>query len=82
MINGVVAIAKELLAKAQDVNRFGLQVHIQAELAVAAYTGCLSHHFVSSIDQVNRSTQALAMRIGDLCVQQRMSHSVERGADG
>ena len=63
-------------------NRVGLQVHIQAELEVAAYTGFLSHHLVNGVHQVNRATQALALRIGHLSVQQRMGHSVERGADG
>ena len=42
MINGVVFIAKELLAAAQNVNCIGLQVDIQAKLAVVSYTGLLT----------------------------------------
>jgi hypothetical protein len=57
---------KELLALAQDADRVGLQVHIQAELAVAAHTGFLSHHFVNRAHQVNRLTQALPVRVRDL----------------
>ena len=82
VINAVVAIVKELLAAAENVNRIGLQVHIQAELPVAAHAGFLSHHFVNGFHQVDRSTQALALRIRDLGVQQRMGYGVECGADG
>ena len=61
MINAVVAIVRELLAVAQDADRIGLQVHIQAELAVAAYTGFLAHHFVNGVHQVNGATQAFTL---------------------
>lgn len=66
----------------ENVNRIGLQVHIQADFAVAAYAGFLSKHFVNGFHQINCSTQALARGIRHLGVQQRMGHGVKRGADG
>ncbi len=73
---------KELPAAAQDVNGVGRQVHIQAELHVAACAGFLSHHLINGVHQVNCASEALALRIGHLSIEQRVGHSIEGGADG
>ena len=59
MINAVIAIPRELPASAQNVNRVGLEVHVQAELAIASNSGLLAHHFVDGIHKVDRATQTL-----------------------
>jgi hypothetical protein len=82
VINAVVFVAKELLAATENLNRIRLQVHINAELAITAYTGFLSKHLVNGVHQINRFTQAFAVCIRHLGVQQRMGYGVKRGADG
>ena len=64
----LVFIVKELLAAAEDVNRVGLQVHIQAELHVSVCAGFLSHHLINCVYKVNCASKALALRIGQLSI--------------
>ena len=68
MIDGVVFIVKELLAALENVDCIGFQVDIQTELAVIADAGFRSKDFVNGVNQIDRSTQALAGRIRKLRV--------------
>ena len=78
MINGVVALANELLGLAENVNRVGFEVDIDAELTIASHTGFLSHHLVNGIHKINRATKALSFSIRQLRLRECVRHSAKR----
>src|SRR5262245_20885548 len=71
----------KLAALSQNFKCPRLEVHVQTELTVPANVRFFSQNVVNGIDQIERTSQALALSVSQVCIDERMCDGVESRSD-